>query len=592
MKYRTFGWVQNPSDFEKLKKTVEVFDPSSNQYAKLKRYIIQDVIFFDEDKKRLQSMLDNEICEFSYYDLVGTSVNKKHKSPRRRSDAVANSLLQITLLPQSANTKGKLYTDNWTSDGYLRWAVSLGFVRYNRETDTFSITESGKKLSKVAANSTEEHNILINALLGYPPATRVLSLLAESKRSLTKFYIGNQLGFVGEKGFSSYDESLMIDWLKSTNSKEEQKKIRSDVEGTSDKYARMIANWLSKLGLVKKTTSKYQNFQGNDITGFQEFSITGPGLHAFNQSIGSSKKTVKTKFIMWEFLAIGGKKDNEQTRDFIRTRRALTIKLLKNHHTIDSLLNALKNSGIPEEKETLIADLNKLISFGLRIKLSGNKVSLLDKIHDFSIPNQTFTPAESDISSEKLKNHFRRITDLPEKYINLLDIAFDKDRNRDFEIITASLFKEGYGLSSIHLGGQNKPDGVIYNDNFGIILDTKAYGKGYGKYISQIDEMVRYIQDNQERDTFRNPNRWWENFSEFIPKDSYYYLWVSGKFLPTFTEQLKQTNHRSHVNGGGLEVQQLLLGADAVMKGNLDVNDLPKYMKNEVIRFSSSESKI
>ena len=83
-----------------------------------------------------------------------------------------------------------------------------------------------------------------------------------------------------------------------------------------------------------------------------------------------------------------------------------------------------------------------------------------------------------------------------------------------------------------------------------------------------------------------------ENFSEFIPKDSYYYLWVSGKFLPTFTEQLKQTNHRSHVNGGGLEVQQLLLGADAVMKGNLDVNDLPKYMKNEVIRFSSSESKI
>lgn len=144
MKYRTFGWVQNPSDFEKLKKTVEVFDPSSNQYTKLKRYIIQDVIFFDEDKKRLQSMLDNEICEFSYYDLVGTSVNKKHKSPRRRSDAVANSLLQITILPQSANTKGKLYTDNWTSDGYLRWAVSLGFVRYNRETDTFSITESEK----------------------------------------------------------------------------------------------------------------------------------------------------------------------------------------------------------------------------------------------------------------------------------------------------------------------------------------------------------------------------------------------------------------------------------------------------------------
>ena len=39
MVFRTFGWVQNPSDFTKLKKTVQVFDPQSNQYEELDKQI-------------------------------------------------------------------------------------------------------------------------------------------------------------------------------------------------------------------------------------------------------------------------------------------------------------------------------------------------------------------------------------------------------------------------------------------------------------------------------------------------------------------------------------------------------------------------
>ncbi|WP_260511794.1 restriction endonuclease FokI recognition domain-containing protein [Lactobacillus paragasseri] len=41
MVFRTFGWVQNPSDFTKLKKTVQVFDPQSNQYEELDKQIIK-----------------------------------------------------------------------------------------------------------------------------------------------------------------------------------------------------------------------------------------------------------------------------------------------------------------------------------------------------------------------------------------------------------------------------------------------------------------------------------------------------------------------------------------------------------------------
>ncbi|KKW69577.1 type II restriction endonuclease [Lactococcus cremoris] len=37
------------------------------------------------------------------------------------------------------------------------------------------------------------------------------------------------------------------------------------------------------------------------------------------------------------------------------------------------------------------------------------------------------------------------------KYIELLEIAFDGSRNRDFEMVTADLFKNVYGFNSILL---------------------------------------------------------------------------------------------------------------------------------------------
>ena len=584
VKYRTFGWVQNPSNFDNLKKTVQVFDPTSNHYKNLQDHIVNEVIYFPEDKNKFQDALDDHVCEFSYKYLVGSKIDKNRKSPKSRKDSVANSLLQISILPQSAKTKGRLYTDNWTADGFLRWAVSLNFLSHNRVTDTFKITSLGKKYSASENGSIEERNILREAMLSYPPASRVMTLLADSKKPMTKFAIGKQLGFVGEGGFTSYDEDLMIDWIKNVNSANEAKKIRTDIEGTSDKYARMICGWLIKLNYVKKRATKYINSADEQITGFQEYSLTGEGLHAINKANGSSKNKSRSKFIMWEFFATEGPRNSEQSREFIRTRRAYTLKSLKHHHTLSSILEFLKRYGIYEEQETLLADLHKLITFGIRISIKGNSIKLLDTINDFSIPNQTFTLAEADVTSEKIKNHFRRVTKLPERYLELLDIAFDSKRNRDFEIVTAGLFKEIYGLESIHLGGANKPDGVIYSDKFGIILDTKAYEKGYGKHISQIDEMVRYIEDNRLRDTTRNPNKWWEKFGENIPEDNFYYLWVSGKFLPSFSEQLMQTNYRTNVNGGGLEVKQLLLGADAVQKKKLDINSLPNYMDNKVIK--------
>ncbi|WP_202695177.1 restriction endonuclease FokI catalytic domain-containing protein [Petrotoga sp. 8T1HF07.NaAc.6.1] len=316
---RTFGWVQNPSDFSKLKLVVQIFDNQSEHYKTLRDILVPNLIYFPEVKNQLLTKLKSNTADFSYLELVGTSKGKNGKSPNKRSDAVADALIQITILPQSLNTTGKRWTDNWTSDGYLRWALSLNLIKHDRETDMCSITPLGLEFSRTGNDSDEETEILRKALLCYPPATQVLKIISESKKPITKFAIGSQLGFVGEKGFTSYDEELMLDWFKTANTVE-QKKIKSDIEGTSDKYARMIASWLQKLGFVEKHSTTIETRNG-EKAGFQEFSITARGLHALKQSNGSSKNTRVSKFLTWEFLAVEGK-----NRDYIRTRRSYILK--------------------------------------------------------------------------------------------------------------------------------------------------------------------------------------------------------------------------------------------------------------------------
>ena len=50
MSSRTYGWVQNPSDFSKLKLVVQIFDSSSDHYKRLRDHLIIDSIPF----KKLQ----------------------------------------------------------------------------------------------------------------------------------------------------------------------------------------------------------------------------------------------------------------------------------------------------------------------------------------------------------------------------------------------------------------------------------------------------------------------------------------------------------------------------------------------------------
>lgn len=575
---RTYGWVQNPSDFSKLKMVVQIFDSTSDHYDNLKKNLVPNYIHFDNIKSNLLKKLYDNIEDFSYLELVGSSKDKSGKSPKTRSDAVADALIQVTVLPQSANTTGKRWTDNWTSDGYLRWALSLNFVKHNRDTDVCSITPLGKKFSQSKDDSVEEKEILRNALLCYPPATQVLSILQSASDPVTKFRIGNKLGFIGEKGFTSYDENLMLEWFRNGTS-EEQKKIKSDIEGTSDKYARMICNWLQKVGFVKKRSTTVNTING-EKSGFIEFFITGSGIHALKQAQGSSKNTRVVKYLTWEFLAVDG-----NNRDYVRTRRSHILKILQTTKSFNTLLNKLNDLGFKDDIKIIENDIVGLNNFGIRIDINKdeNKVVLKDSLVDFTIPPITLTKELKNNAIEELKTEFMNKTNLDLKYIELLEIAFDGKRNRDFEVITAELFRNVYGFNSVLLGGGRKPDVLAFTDKFGIIIDTKAYGDGYGKSITQEDEMVRYIEDNQIRDVNRNPIKWWNNFNPNISNDNFYFMWISSKFIGQFHEQLESTYNRTKTKGGALNVEQLLLGADAVQKGILDINHFPNYMNNTEI---------
>lgn len=569
---RTYGWVQNPSNLNKLKLVVQIFDSTTSHYARLRNDLVPRLIPFPEVCTALTSKLLTNVTTFSYSELVGSSRNVEGKTTTSRKTAVADGLIQVTIRPQSYSTTGKEWTDNWTADGYLRWALSLGLVKHDRTTDECLITELGKGFAR-SPQLPENDPILIRAMLAYPPAIRILDLLSRETHPVNKFHLGERLGFKGEKGFTSYPDHEMKKWLSEATTPEEQRTIRSDIEGTADKYARMIATWLRKLGFVSTTSTKVTTKIG-ETSSFPLYSITAKGRHALQQSRGSSKNKRIAKYVNWEFLAIDGKSGlNTSGKDYVRTRRAYILERLQSTKSFTALKATLESLGFQDSETAIRNDIQGLISIGFQIDISEDVVVLHDEITGLDIPPLSVTNALKKTLHDQRKEELMEQTCLPLKFYELYDIAFDSKKNRDFEIVTASLFREIGEIDAKVLGGSLKPDGIAYqkrlNDSFGIIIDTKAYKDGYSKNKSQEDEMVRYIEDNQLRDPIRNRTEWWQNFpSETKPKNTIF-LWVSGKFLRTFEDQLISTHRRTKSRGGAIAIDQLLIGVDKVIKGEL-----------------------
>lgn len=560
---RSLGWSQDASDFSSLKNVVQIFDNESEFYKNL---IFARIPMLVEDKdlvKKFQNILKSKPLKIKYSDLVGT-----HSKPRKNSPC--NSIIQASVSGQT-----KPYLTDWASDSFLRWAHLCGFIKYNGEDDTFEITKEGIEYSRSEDFSDNEYDCLLNAILKYPPVSRILQLLSNGDH-LSKFEIGKQLGFVGDEGFTSLPQNILLNSLAMTIDSKEKNKMKSDWDGSSDKYARQICKWLEKLGLIRQEEKEYKIFIANreytEKLG-QAYLITPNGLKAYRRLQGINKVSKISKNVFWEMLC-----PKATDRNYIRNRRAYLIKFLSDFNgvmSIEKLQEKLKEVKFDESIETIKDDLIGLQNIGLFIKESSKGYILNDDIQNLVIPINSIGTGKSDIL--RLKDFCRDILEnVPHNYLNLIDLAYDSNSNRQFEMEVIDLFVSECGYKGIHLGGGRKPDGIIYTENlkenYGTIIDTKSYSKGYSLPISQADEMRRYIDENNKRDIKLNSNEWWNNFPCLLNKFSF--LFISSEFNGQFEEKLKNIAQSTNINGGALNVVNLLLLVDNVKANYIDLEQV------------------
>ena len=378
--FRALGWVQDPSNLKSLCDVVAIFDENSVKHNELIRTIIPTLVEERDGRNDILNSLNSRPLKIGYSKLVGTTF-------KPRSTSRCNGIVQATVKGQS-----RPFIGDWPADNFVRWAHAFGFIKYNYSDDTFEITPTGLEL--VAARETEENlserekELLINAILAYPPAVRILNLLAKTETThLTKFELGKQLGFVGEGGFTSLPQTILIKALATTETASERNKMKTDWDGSSDKYARTISKWLEKLGLVeqlpKLITVEIGERHYTETIG-QAYMITARGITVHNRIIGQSRHSRISKNVCFEMFATKG-----NDREYLRTRRAYILKCISESGgqvSVVDIQNYLITVNLNESIETIKDDVQGLINIGLNIVVNGDIYQWDDRINDFNIP--------------------------------------------------------------------------------------------------------------------------------------------------------------------------------------------------------------
>lgn len=593
MPQRSFGWVQDASSFEGLKAICGLFIKGSTSSIKLITETFpllknNGKISNEAAFKRYFDVMkgDDDNIQISYADLVGQGAGKGSRS-KAPCSGLAQSVLtaqsKVTYRTQEGTvTMKKPYQSDWSTNAFLRWAVSIGLLDYNNENDSCTITELGKRL----VNSENEENLkntIGEALLSYPPVIRILSLLDNLREGqyATKFELGNKLGFIGEEGFTSYPLNI---WLADYNTAPASRRddMKANVEGTSDKYARMICGWLKKLGWVEsKPRYVSANYGGKEYSAkLNTFNITIQGKNQLKKSAGFSRNPRIPKIVKFEMLAT--KTINVER---VRARRAEILKFLtKSPHAVDQIENYLKGKNFTEANEaTINNDLEGFVNIGLDLARSNGKVRLNDSIKGLDIPvvNEKQQDLNLILAKSSILEH---IPNVNTKYLTLIDLAFGGQSNsKEFELLTIDLLTNELHYQGEHLGGSYKPDNVIFYHKNGAIIDNKAYSQGYTLSRHQKDEMLRYIDDNITRDKNANPTEWWKAFPEEIT--TFCFIFISSVFRGAIQNSLEEIANRKKVNGIAISAEVLLYLAESLKSGRISYSEsFSKFALNKVLQ--------
>lgn len=566
MAERTLGWIQNPSSFENLKNVVSVFDKNTELYNEILNTKLHSLVEDLDLRNKLISEMRKEPLEMDYVLLKGHGI----KSGQKRSDAKCSGIVQAAITTQG----GRAYTDDWTADGFLRWGISIGLLDYDSEKDTVSITQLGEDFVHSDSENLDKE-ILTTAFLSYPPAVRILTLL-ENGEHLTKFELGKQLGGLGEAGFTSIPQDLYIQAIELA-SETDRATIRSNTEGSADKYARMISGWLSKVGLVQRIEKEVSTNIGNveyKVKIGHSFRITLKGIKELKRARGVSSYSKTDKIVYWQMLATKGK-----DRDYIRNRRGHIINSITNRgRTLEDIKVYLSENDIKESIATIEDELKVIEAMGLSVKYGRDGYSIDDNIIKLAIPRTKISKTNVLELKDKVRDRLKYVD---HRYLALIDLAYDGTANRDFEIQTIDLLINELKFKGVRLGESRKPDGIISYDVNGVIIDNKAYSTGYNLPINQADEMIRYIEENQTRDEKINSNKWWESFDKKVKE--FNYLFVSSFFKGNFKNNLKHIANRTGVNGGAINVENLLYFAEELKSRRLSyIDSFTMYDNDEI----------
>lgn len=136
------------------------------------------------------------------------------------------------------------------------------------------------------------------------------------------------------------------------------------------------------------------------------------------------------------------------------------------------------------------------------------------------------------------------------------------------------------------MGDTRKLDVCVCYGGNGLIIDNKAYSKGYPFPMSQADEMVRYIEENEARQSSINQNQWWKIFE--VNVSNFNYAFVSGKFIGGFKDRLNNICERTGVSGGAINTINLLLLAEELKSGRMSYPKCFSYFNtNDEVHISS-----
>ena len=582
---RTLGWIQNPSDTLMLHRVVSLFDPHSD-FTQI--YLTQRIPLI----AALGKLHDRGVWE-TYISAVRSggpmpyaSLKGKGCGSGSRANALCSGILQaaidaqkkITFVADGAETTiKKPYTDDWTADGFLRWAISIGFVAYDSTSDECSITELGRRFVATVPGSDDFKAVLGEAYLMYPPACCIMSLLSRGEH-LTKFEIGKRLGFTTEAGFTSYPQNIFVQSL--IDNPENRSDIMSNYEGSSDKYARMICSWLAEIGWVQSAPKEVVDHIGRNeytctLTGY---SLTAEGIKNLKRATGKSRVRKLPKIVYFEMLST-----KASDRSYLRMRRALILDYLHGHtRSYDAILHHLSEHGFTDEIGVVKDDIAGFVNIGLNVTENAGNVTLADKLICLEIPSRKKPDEKSEVLlvKERVRSKLRA---LDPTYLRLVDLAYDGTADREFEISTIDLFTNELDFEGKHLGGSRKPDGIIYRDCNGLLIDNKAYSKGYSLPRAQVDEMGRYVRENKNRNAAINPLKWWENFPNSVTE--FNFAFISSFFTGQYAERLSEIYHEYGVKGGVIDVENLLYIAEGLKSGELSYSEFFGLFDNSQILF-------